>query len=390
MKREVFWKNPGYKTRPELKQNISCDYLIVGGGVLGVSLAYFLSKGGAKNIVLIEKDQIASGATGKAAGMITISGELDLRDVILNHGRIRGETFWKSNHEGLRVMLNIIKKEKVRCDFELQGTIYGGLKGENHKFILEEFAYKNEVEKDTELLSELVTDAEIHKKIKTELFKYAIYSPGHGISVNPLQYTQNLSLKLDKKKVNLFEKTPLIKIKENVAYTPKGKIHFKNAVLALDVNIKNKKVKNRQSTIAITRKLSNKEVNEIGLKEKKFVWTTRDRYEYLKLTKENRLLIGFGDKTVTKSHVGIAPNPAHLKRIKLFLKELFPQISPEIEYAWSGNYGVTEDYIPVIDVKGDVLSVGGSSSQLVCTITAKYLADKFLDKHTTLDKFFLS
>jgi len=44
MKHEVFWKNPGYKVRPELKEDIECDYLIVGGGVTGVSLAYFLSK----------------------------------------------------------------------------------------------------------------------------------------------------------------------------------------------------------------------------------------------------------------------------------------------------------------------------------------------------------
>jgi len=46
MKHEVFWKNPGYVVRSKLKENIKCDYLIVGGGITGVSTAYFLLKRG--------------------------------------------------------------------------------------------------------------------------------------------------------------------------------------------------------------------------------------------------------------------------------------------------------------------------------------------------------
>lgn len=71
VKDECFWKNPHYKHKSSLKKDISCEFLIVGGGVAGVSLAYFLNKLGAKNIVLIEKNEIASGATGRAAGMLT-------------------------------------------------------------------------------------------------------------------------------------------------------------------------------------------------------------------------------------------------------------------------------------------------------------------------------
>src|SRR3990172_4932590 len=104
MKHEVFWKNPGYKVRSSLKKNIECRYLIVGGGVTGVSLAYFLSKNNVKNIVLIEKNEIASGATGRAAGMITLKGELDLKDVIKIHGKRRGLVFWKDSHEGLQTI----------------------------------------------------------------------------------------------------------------------------------------------------------------------------------------------------------------------------------------------------------------------------------------------
>ncbi|MEK6871930.1 MAG: hypothetical protein AABX16_03440 [Nanoarchaeota archaeon] len=44
----MFWKNPAYKIRPELQEDITCDYLIVSSGISDVSLAYFLAKLGAK------------------------------------------------------------------------------------------------------------------------------------------------------------------------------------------------------------------------------------------------------------------------------------------------------------------------------------------------------
>lgn len=51
MHKFVFWKNPHYQRRPALAGRVSCDYLIVGGGVTGVSLAYFLNRLGTRSII---------------------------------------------------------------------------------------------------------------------------------------------------------------------------------------------------------------------------------------------------------------------------------------------------------------------------------------------------
>lgn len=45
--------------------NRTADYVIIGGGVIGCSIAYNLAKKGTKNIVLIEKKYLTSGATGR-------------------------------------------------------------------------------------------------------------------------------------------------------------------------------------------------------------------------------------------------------------------------------------------------------------------------------------
>jgi len=46
------------------------DVVIVGGGIVGVSIAYYLGNMGAKNVVLLEKDLIGEGSTGLCAGGI--------------------------------------------------------------------------------------------------------------------------------------------------------------------------------------------------------------------------------------------------------------------------------------------------------------------------------
>lgn len=54
----------------------TADICIVGGGIIGCSLAFELAKAGG-DVVLLEKDQVAGKASGEAAGMLTPLAEAD-------------------------------------------------------------------------------------------------------------------------------------------------------------------------------------------------------------------------------------------------------------------------------------------------------------------------
>ena len=51
-----------------LPQN--CKVVVIGGGVAGCSVAYHLAKFGWKDTVLLERDQLTSGTTWHAAGLV--------------------------------------------------------------------------------------------------------------------------------------------------------------------------------------------------------------------------------------------------------------------------------------------------------------------------------
>tara|TARA_B100001248_G_scaffold86850_1_gene63603 strand:- start:96 stop:2537 length:2442 start_codon:yes stop_codon:yes gene_type:complete len=52
----------------------SCKVVVIGGGVVGTSCAYHLAKFGWKDVILLERDQLTSGTTWHAAGLVSQLG----------------------------------------------------------------------------------------------------------------------------------------------------------------------------------------------------------------------------------------------------------------------------------------------------------------------------
>ncbi|MBX4198729.1 FAD-binding oxidoreductase [Candidatus Parcubacteria bacterium] len=387
MKHEVFWQNPGYEPRPKLVNDIECDYLIVGGGVAGVSTAYFLAKLGAKNIVLIEKGQIASGATGKAAGSLVVRGESDLVDHINIHGRETAERYWNRIQETLKEMFATIKDEEIDCDAEPQDTLYCGFEHKSDIDLTREY----EEEKKIDSRAKFLEREELKKELNTDLYTHGILSVGHGLSVNPLKFTQNLSRALDKYGVTIYEDTSYLGSEGNVAKTPSGNIKYKKLVLAIDADHPALEVTTVNSTIVITRPLTEDELTKTGLIVKKIVWDSQKDYHYFKLTKDNRLLFGFGGMFVDKNHRDTIPHLPHLEEIKDFSKKLFPYLDNlDPEYAWAGNFGMTNDYEPHFKFDGDTIEMAGAGTQVVCFMAAEHIAHILLNKSSPMDGYFPS
>ncbi|MFI6253303.1 NAD(P)/FAD-dependent oxidoreductase [Streptomyces sp. NPDC051016] len=61
--------------------NLRAQAVIIGGGVMGTSIAYHLASAGVRDVVLVERDELAAGSTSKAAGGVRaqFSDELNVQ-----------------------------------------------------------------------------------------------------------------------------------------------------------------------------------------------------------------------------------------------------------------------------------------------------------------------
>lgn len=105
------------RTRPvePLEENISTDVCIVGGGIAGITTAFFLLMKTKKRVVLLEAHKIAHGATGHNAGQITSYFETPLRDLVQKFGFAKAIHAQKVIEEDARILF-----EKVFIDAFLQ------------------------------------------------------------------------------------------------------------------------------------------------------------------------------------------------------------------------------------------------------------------------------
>lgn len=92
------------------------DVIIVGGGVIGSSIAFYLSEQG-KKVLLLEKNKLASKATSAAAGMIGAQSELEENNPLFQFARKSREMF-----------PNLAEKLKERSGIDIEFVTNGILK----------------------------------------------------------------------------------------------------------------------------------------------------------------------------------------------------------------------------------------------------------------------
>ena len=103
----------------KLEENIEKEVCIIGGGITGITTAYYLSKAG-KNVVILERDKLAYNATGNTTAKITSQHGLFYKYLIDNYGKNYAKDYYNANQEAIENIAKIIKEENINCDFERQ------------------------------------------------------------------------------------------------------------------------------------------------------------------------------------------------------------------------------------------------------------------------------
>ena len=102
---------------PKLNESITCDILIVGGGLTGLSLAYYL-KDENTSTILIEQGKLASSTTRRSTAKLTYFQQDILSKIVKARNKSDAYLYYKAQKEAISRVTDIIKKEDISCHLE--------------------------------------------------------------------------------------------------------------------------------------------------------------------------------------------------------------------------------------------------------------------------------
>jgi glycine cleavage system aminomethyltransferase T/glycine/D-amino acid oxidase-like deaminating enzyme len=199
----------------------NCKVVVIGGGVAGTSCAYHLAKFGWKDTILLERDQLTSGTTWHAAGLV---GQLGAT-----------ATITKLRKYSLNLYRELEKKTELSTGLKQNGAITVASSKERLQELLRQATSAQLFDVNVEVLNKQQIK-NLYPVINDQDILGGVYMPEDG-QADPVGVTNVLAKAARMEGVQIFEKTPVTKIlvKNNRIIgveTSEGKIDCEYVVLA--------------------------------------------------------------------------------------------------------------------------------------------------------------
>jgi glycine/D-amino acid oxidase-like deaminating enzyme/nitrite reductase/ring-hydroxylating ferredoxin subunit len=101
---------------PALDGDFEADFVVVGAGIAGLTVASLLS-GDGSSVAVLEGDRVGRGTTGHTTGKVTSQHGLIYRELVDRHGEERAAAYAQANEEAIRHVAETVETLDVDCSF---------------------------------------------------------------------------------------------------------------------------------------------------------------------------------------------------------------------------------------------------------------------------------
>jgi glycine/D-amino acid oxidase-like deaminating enzyme/nitrite reductase/ring-hydroxylating ferredoxin subunit len=114
---ESYWIATSQRTNfPPLAGDGRVDVTILGGGIVGVTVAYLLKNSG-HTVALVEADRILRGTSGYTTAKLTSLHRLIYRHLIDTFGSSKARQYADSNQKAIEMVEKLVRELSISCDF---------------------------------------------------------------------------------------------------------------------------------------------------------------------------------------------------------------------------------------------------------------------------------
>lgn len=389
----VFWYQKQYETVPALQENISVDFVIVGGGMAGLMAAYHARKRG-YSVVLLEKAFCGGGASGKSSGFITPDSEWELSHFVKKFGEEHAHQLWRFALSGCHDILRMVQEHAISCDYQKQDTCILALNTSGYKHIVEEYGYRVRAG----YTSSLYTQENLTEHLPATGYQGGVqYTDTFGI--NPYAFCQSMKQILQELGVRVYENTAVTAVQEHTVTTRAGyTARAEHIIVCVDrwapeLSCFTNDVSHVQTILMASQPISDAMLAQIFPQQSMMIWDTDLLYTYYRPTGDKRILLGGSDLINTYTTKEQWHGERVIKKLQRYWEAHFPKMPLVFEYAWPGLIGVSKDIMPVAGfdcVYPSVYGIAAASGLPWAAALGRYCIERIIDNNTQYDDFFSS
>jgi glycine/D-amino acid oxidase-like deaminating enzyme len=340
-----YWLDEPYTARPPLAGEATADVAVLGGGLTGVAAAYFLAARGCK-VAIVERDVLASGASGRNAGFLLRGVASTYSVAIKSHGQERSKLLWTISRDNHALIHSLVESEKLDCLYAARGSYTLALSEQEAKALSRSAQALHE----DGFPAEYLDDAAVERVFPGGGFLAGLFNPGDG-EIHPVRFVRGLARVAERKGACIFERTPVTKLDVGatsaVLETPGGRLSSSMVLLAsnawtglLHPYFEGAIVGMRGQMLATApcpqRILPAPVYADFG-------------FEYFRQLPDGRVLAGGGRRSSLDTELTFADRPTEKVQgaVESFLHSCFPATRGlAVTHRWAGIMGFSCDELP--------------------------------------------
>jgi len=326
---------------------------VVGGGFAGLNTALGLAERGVRDVVLLEREQVGFGASGRNGGFVFAGYSLGEQSLLDQLGEARAQVLFKLTTEAVGRIRQRITDYAINCDAVDEGVIWANW-----------FRDPAVLRQRQQLLAEhygvhwqWLPETELRARIRSERYHGGLYERD-ALHLHPLNYAIGLAASAAGKGVRVHENSGVRSLqREGLQWrlqTSQGELLADHVVLACGGYLAGLQRTIDRAILPIATYVMVTEPLGARLDEclhtRAAIYDSRFAFDYYRALPDTRLLWGGRISVLNRSPHGVQ------RLLTRDLLRVFPQLQGvRIDHAWSGLMSYARHQMPQIGGSDDGL-----------------------------------
>jgi gamma-glutamylputrescine oxidase len=331
---------------PALQGRIDASVCIVGGGFAGLNTALGLAERGIRDVVLLEADTPAFGASGRNGGFVFGGFSRGESALLRDLGSSRAKALYVGTTQAVDLIRQRIARYGIDCDDTQAGILWANWFSDQEVLRQRQALLADTFDQDWQWVGR----DDVRRQLLTARYHDALFEP-RAFHFHPLKYAHGLARVAGEQGVVLFAHSPAVSLTRSGdgwrVTTPSGSVEAKQVVLACGGYLAglHRRVDAGVLPIAtyvmVTEPLGAR--LDDAMRTRAAVYDTRFAFDYYRPLPDSRLLWGGRISILDRS-------PEAVRRLLYRdMLKVFPQLDGVgIEYAWSGLMSYARHEMPQI------------------------------------------